>query len=112
MQILINGTIQGLLISLLAIGFSIVYNSTGIIYVAQGAIYAISPFLLLSFLKFGMGTPFAVFFTFVITILLSMSLEKMGLLPIEWVKMSEICFELDIRQHAGQDFESKIFFVS
>lgn len=82
MQILINGTIQGLLIALLAMGFSIVYNSTGIIYVAQGAVYAISPFLLLSFLKFGMGIPFAVFFTFVITILLSMSLEKINHWPL------------------------------
>ncbi len=82
MQILLNGTIQGLLISLLAIGFSIVYNSTGIIYVAQGAVYAISPFLLLSFLKFGMGIPFAVFFTFVITILLSMSFEKINHWPL------------------------------
>lgn len=82
MQILINGTIQGVLISLLAIGFSIVYNSTGIIYVAQGAVYALSPFLLLSFLKFGMGIPFAVFFTFVITILLSMSFEKINHWPL------------------------------
>lgn len=82
MQILINGTIQGLLISLLAIGFSIVYNSTGIIYVAQGAIYAISPFLLLSFLKFGMGIPFAVFFTFAITVFLSMSFEKINHWPL------------------------------
>jgi len=82
MQILLNGTIQGLLISLLAIGFSIVYNSTGIIYVAQGAVYAISPFLLLSFLKFGMGIPFAVFFTFVITIFLSMSFEKINHWPL------------------------------
>ena len=82
MQILINGTIQGILISLLAIGFSIVYNSTGIIYVAQGAVYTISPFLLLSFLKFGMGIPFAVFFTFVITILLSMSFEKINHWPL------------------------------
>lgn len=82
MQILLNGTIQGLLISLLTIGFSIVYNSTGIIYVAQGAVYAISPFLLLSFLKFGLGIPFAVFFTFVITIFLSMSFEKMNHWPL------------------------------
>ncbi len=36
--------------------------------------------------------------------------SKEGLLPIEWVKMSH--FELDIRQHTGQDFEPEIFFVS
>ncbi len=36
----------------------------------------------------------------------------MGLLPIEWVKMSHFCTELDIRQYAGQYFETKILFVS
>jgi branched-subunit amino acid ABC-type transport system permease component len=36
MQILINGLIQGLLIALTATGFSVVYNSTGILPIAQG----------------------------------------------------------------------------
>ncbi len=36
----------------------------------------------------------------------------LGLLPIEWVKMSHFCIELDIREHAGQDFEQEIFFIS
>ncbi len=82
MQILINGTIQGLLIALLAIGFSIVYNSTGILYIAQGAIYALSPFLLFSFMKFGLGIPFAIILTFIITIFLSMSFEKINHWPL------------------------------
>ena len=82
MQILINGTIQGLLISLLAIGFSLVYNSTGIIYIAQGAVYALSPFLLFSFIKMGMGIPFSVFLTFIIAVFLSMSFEKINHWPL------------------------------
>jgi len=60
MQILINGIIQGLLIALTAMGFSVVYNSTGILHIAQGAIYAFSPFLLLAFLQWGLGMPLSI----------------------------------------------------
>lgn len=82
MQILINGLIQGLFISLLAIGFSIVYNSTGIFHIAQGAIYSVAPFLLFSFIKAGTGIPIAVLLTFAITIFLSMSFEKANHWPL------------------------------
>jgi len=51
MQIFLNGLIQGLLIALSAMGFSIVYHSTGIFYIAQGAIYALCPFIALSFIQ-------------------------------------------------------------
>ena len=37
---------------------------------------------------------------------------KMGILLIEWVKISHFCIKLDIREHAGQDFEPEIFFIS
>jgi branched-chain amino acid transport system permease protein len=82
MHILINGLIQGLLISLLTIGFSIVYNSTGIFHIAQGAIYTVAPFLLFSFIKVGTGIPIAVLLTFAITIFLSMSFEKVNHWPL------------------------------
>lgn len=82
MQILINGLIEGLFISLLAIGFSIVYNSTGIFHIAQGAIYTLAPFLVFSFIKVGAGIPIAVLLTFTITIFLSMSFEKANHWPL------------------------------
>lgn len=71
MQILINGLIQGLLLALMAIGFSVVYNSTGILHIAQGAIYALSPFLLLSFLQWGMEIPLAISLALLISIIIS-----------------------------------------
>jgi branched-chain amino acid transport system permease protein len=82
MQILIHGLIQGLFISLLAIGFSIVYNSTRIFHIAQGAIYTLAPFLLFSFIKLGTTVPIAVLITFAITIFLSMSFEKANHWPL------------------------------
>ena len=38
MQILANGLIQGLLLSIISLGFALVYNSTGIFHIAQGAL--------------------------------------------------------------------------
>ncbi len=82
MQILLNGTIQGLLIALMALGFSLVYNSTGIFYVAQGAIYALSPFLLLSFINSGMGIPVAIALTVAIVVMTSMIFELINHWPL------------------------------
>ena len=75
MQILFNGLCQGLLIALMAMGFSIVYNSTGILYIAQGAIYALSPFMLFAFMKSGMSLPLSIMFTLVIVVACSMLFE-------------------------------------
>lgn len=75
MQILINGLIQGLLIALTATGFAVVYNSTGILHIAQGAVFALAPFVLLSFIQSGLGVYIAITLTFSISIILSMLFE-------------------------------------
>jgi len=83
MQILINGIIQGLLIALLAMGFSTVYNSTGILYLAQGAIYALSPYLLLSCIQAQIDTPIAIALTLSISMMISMSFEILNHWPLQ-----------------------------
>lgn len=45
MQILTNGLIQGLLIALLALGFTSVYLPTRVFFVALAGVYTVSPFL-------------------------------------------------------------------
>jgi branched-chain amino acid transport system permease protein len=75
MQTLIFGIIQGLLISLTATGFSVVYNSTKILHIAQGAIFALSPFLLYEFIHSGFGVLLAIIATLTISVLISMSIE-------------------------------------
>ena len=82
MQILLNGTIQGIIIALTALGFSVVYNSTGIFHIAQGAIYAMAPFILLSLLHSGLSLPLAVSLSLSFTIILSMLFEFVNHWPL------------------------------
>lgn len=82
MQILINGIIQGLLIAMVAMGFSLVYNSTGILHMAQGAVYAIAPFILLSLINAGSGIAVAVIITVTASIILSLVFEKFNHWPL------------------------------
>jgi len=83
MQTLINGIIQGLLISLTATGFSVVYNSTRILHIAQGAIFALTPFLLYAFIQSGLSIPVAVIASLTISMLISMSLELINHWPLQ-----------------------------
>lgn len=82
MQILINGTIQGLLIALVALGFTLVYNSTGILHIAQGAVYAIAPFILLSLINAGSGIIASFSITLVATVILSLFFEMFNHWPL------------------------------
>jgi len=82
MQILINGIIQGLLVALMAIGFAVVYNSTGILHIAQGAIYALSPFVLLFLMQSGTGFTTAVFLTLSAVIIISCLFELLNHWPL------------------------------
>lgn len=44
LQFLINGLITGILYALLAIGFSLVYNTTRIFHIAAAALYVIAAY--------------------------------------------------------------------
>ena len=83
MQIIFNGLIQGLLTALIALGFSLVYNTTGIFHIAQGAVYAIAPFILLSFIQAGMGWPLALITSLVAAIIISIVIELINHSPLD-----------------------------
>lgn len=53
MQILLNGTIQGLLFALMGVAFSLVYSTTKTFHIALGGIYALAPYLLLACINAG-----------------------------------------------------------
>jgi len=82
LQILCNGVIQGLLIALMAMGFSIVYNSTGILHVAQGAVYTLSPFLFLSLIHCGLGVTISLSGALLSVVALSMLIERVNHWPL------------------------------
>ncbi|MDO8721480.1 MAG: branched-chain amino acid ABC transporter permease [Syntrophales bacterium] len=82
MQILLNGLIQGLLTAVVAIGFAVVYNSTGIFHIAQGAVYALAPFLLAFFMQAGVPVIPAVLSAIASAIFLSIFIERFNHWPL------------------------------
>jgi len=47
-QVIINGLVTGLLFSLVALGFSLIYSGTRVFHIAHGAIYTAAPYLLIA----------------------------------------------------------------
>lgn len=71
-QFLINGIITGILYSLLAIGFSLVYNTTKLFHIAAAAIYVFAAFM---FYWFAVAFGLPVIVGAIIAILLTMGLS-------------------------------------
>lgn len=83
-QFLINGLITGILYSLLAIGFALVYNTTRIFHIAAAALYVSAAYAFYFFtntLSFSSGL--ALFAAFLLTMLLSLIMERTVYLPLK-----------------------------
>src|SRR6056297_1792616 len=75
-QFLINGLITGMIYGLVALGFALVYNTTRIFHIAYAAIYMITPYFLLFFLKTaGIPIGFGLLLAIIITVFVGLSVE-------------------------------------
>lgn len=83
MQILINGLIQGLLYGMVGLGFAVVYNSTGIFYIAQGAIFSLTPFIVWSCIQNGFGWYTGVVSAVAVTITITAAIEAFNHWPLQ-----------------------------
>jgi branched-chain amino acid transport system permease protein len=98
LQIIQNGVITGLLYSLAALGFHLIYSSTNIFHVAHGATYTATPYILLAWttaLTYFMQTaglhmvlPLAVVFTLISVSALSLLSEIVVFRPLYLAKVS------------------------
>lgn len=82
-EVIINGLVTGLLFSLVALGFSLIYSGTRVFHIAHGAIYTTGPYLLLAWL----GVTAAVFSgadMFSLAVAISLSLVSICLLVISF----------------------------
>jgi branched-chain amino acid transport system permease protein len=75
MQIITNGLISGLIISLLAVAFQAVYLPTRIFYIGLAGIYSITPYIAYSFLNISFPWPLAICAAILFAVALSISLE-------------------------------------
>lgn len=89
LQFIINGFITGILYSLCAIGFALVYNTTRIFHMAAAALYVIAAYsLYYAYNMMDLGLPLAVFFAVAVTALSSLGSEWMVYRPLYKKKSS------------------------
>lgn len=67
---------------MVAMGFSLVYNSTGILHIAQGAVYTIAPFILLSLINANISIIPSIAAAITVSVILSLLIEKFNHWPL------------------------------
>ena len=88
-QFIINGLITGLLYSLLAIGFALVYNTTRIFHIAAAALYVVSAYAFYVFaVALELPLVLAVVLATIFTMLISLVIEKTVYQPLKKRKAS------------------------
>lgn len=88
-QFIINGLITGVLYSLLAIGFALVYNTTRIFHIAAAGIYVFSAYMFWLFsVRLGLPLWLATLVAIILTMGLSLSTEAAVYRPLKRLKAS------------------------
>lgn len=88
-QFIINGLITGILYSLLAIGFALVYNTTRIFHITAAGIYVFAAYMFWFFVaEIGLPIIFASFVAIALTMLLSLLSELLVYRPLKNKKAS------------------------
>ena len=89
LQFLINGLITGVLYSLLAIGFALVYNTTRIFHIAAAALYVVAAYAFYVFVvKLGLPLVLAFVLATIFTMLISLCTEYGVYQPLKQRKAS------------------------
>ena len=83
-QFIINGLITGILYSLLAIGFALVYNTTRIFHIAAAGIYVFAAYMFWFFVaQAGLPVLLGAIFSIILTMLLSLLSEALVYRPLK-----------------------------
>lgn len=89
LQFLINGLITGVLYSLLAIGFALVYNTTKVFHIAAAAIYVVAAYAFYTFsVVLGLQLSVAGLFSVCVTMFVSWGSEMLVYRPLKGRKAS------------------------
>jgi len=81
LQFLISGVTVGATYALVALGFSIIYNSSNVINFAQGEFVMLGGMSTVFFLNAGFPLPLAIFCAIAITVVIGLLLEKLAIEP-------------------------------
>lgn len=89
MQIIINGLISGLVLSLLALSFQIVYLPTRVFFIGLAGLYTVAPYINLAMQRANIPWHVSCFTAFSIVVLLAVACEWLNHAPLAQKRASE-----------------------
>ncbi len=81
-EVLVGGLLSGVMYSLVAIGFVLIYKTSGVLNFAQGAMLLFAALTFVSLVERGIAFPFALLITLVIMVALGVAVERTVLRPL------------------------------
>lgn len=81
-EVLVGGLLSGVMYSLVAIGFVLIYKTSGVLNFAQGAQLLFAALTFVSLMERGVPFPLALSITFVLMLLLGLGIERAVLRPL------------------------------
>src|SRR2546430_3098045 len=81
-EVLIGGVFAGMLYSLVALGFVLIFKASGVFNFAQGVMVLFAALTLVGLIERGFGVVFALVLTSVVMIVLAFGIERIVLRPL------------------------------
>lgn len=81
-EVLIGGLLSGVMYSLVAIGFVLIYKTSGVLNFAQGAMLLFAALTFVSLVERGVAAPLAIGLTLLVMVLLGFAIERSVLRPL------------------------------
>ena len=81
-EVLVGGLLSGVMYSLVAIGFVLIYKTSGVLNFAQGAMLLFAALTFVSLVERGVPFPLAFVVTFAIMVVLGVAIERVVLRPL------------------------------
>ncbi len=82
LEVLVGGLLSGVMYSLVAIGFVLIYKTSGVLNFAQGAMLLFAALTFVSLVERGVPFPLALAITFAVMVLLGITIERTVLRPL------------------------------
>ncbi|MBB5577888.1 MULTISPECIES: branched-chain amino acid ABC transporter permease [Rhizobium] len=81
-EVLVGGLLSGIMYSLVAIGFVLIYKTSGVLNFAQGAMLLFAALTFVSLLERGLPFALALVLTFIVMVLIGLAVERTVLRPL------------------------------
>jgi len=82
LQLIANGIITGSLISIMAIGFGVIYSTINFFHIAYGAVYRVAAYLMYILLSWHLPLAISIILSIVLTIIVGILIEFLVYKPL------------------------------